>query len=109
VHRSPWPAEGELPPGVLHGDPAGPGGGVLAVAAEVLGAVRRAKTDAKRSMRASVERLTVVDDPARLAVLAEAEGDLREAGGIVELVTRPGEPEVVVELSDTDAGGPTRS
>jgi valyl-tRNA synthetase len=101
VHRSPWPDAGELPPPALHGD-----SGVLAVAAEVLGAVRRAKTDAKRSMRATVQRLTVVDEPARLALLAEAEGDLREAGGIVEMVTRPGEHDVVVELAQESEGGP---
>jgi hypothetical protein len=57
---------------------------------------------AKVSMRAPVARLTVVDDPERLAVLAEAEGDLREAGGVVELVTRPGRPEVIVELAEAE-------
>ncbi len=55
-------------------------------------------------MRAPVARLTVVDDAERLALLAEAEGDLREAGGVVELVTRPGPPEVAVELLVEDTG-----
>ncbi len=72
---------------------------VLEVSAEVLGLVRRAKTTAKRSMRAPVARLTVTDTPGRLAALAAAEGDLRDAGGVVELVTVVGEaPDVVVEL-----------
>ena len=97
VHRAPWPAVDELPAAALGAETA-----VLDVAAAVLAEVRRAKTTAKRSMRATVSRLSVVDDPARLALLAEAEGDLREAGGVVELVTRPGEPEVVVELAEEE-------
>ncbi|HUO48161.1 MAG TPA: class I tRNA ligase family protein, partial [Acidimicrobiales bacterium] len=99
VHRAPWPGTRELPLVVLGRGDGGGDSGVLGVAAEVLGSVRRAKTDAKRSMRATVARLTVTDDAARLALLAEAEGDLREAGGIVEFVTRPGDPDIAVELA----------
>ena len=67
----------------------------------MLGLVRRAKTTAKRSMRAPVARLTVTDTPARLEALAAAEGDVRDAGGVVELVTGPGdEIAVEVELAD---------
>ena len=74
---------------------------VLEVAAEVLGLIRRTKTTSKRSMRAPVARLTVTDTPARLEALAAAEGDVRDAGGVVELVTRAGdEPGVEVELAD---------
>ena len=47
---------------------------VLEVAAEVLGLVRRAKTTAKRSMRAPVAVLTVTDTPARLEALAAGRG-----------------------------------
>ena len=72
---------------------------VLDMAAHVLGETRKAKTAAKVSMRASVARLVVRDSPERLALLAEAEGDLREAGGVIELVTRPGPPHVHVELA----------
>ena len=61
--------------------------------------MRRAKTTAKRSMRAEVATLTVTDTPARLEALAAAEGDLREAGGVRELVTVVGDgPDVAVEL-----------
>jgi len=43
----------------------------------------------------------VVDTPARLEALAAAGGDLRDAGGVVELVTRAGdEPSVEVELAE---------
>jgi valyl-tRNA synthetase len=97
IHRSPWPGVEELRSMAGHGDVA-----VLDTVASVLGEVRRAKTEAKVSMRAPVERLVVVDDPERLALLAQAEGDLREAGGVVELLTRPGPPEVIVELAGVD-------
>jgi valyl-tRNA synthetase len=114
IHRAPWPEADEFPPGAFIGvahEEAGnheshddSGATVLSVVAGVLGAVRRAKTTAKRSMRAPVARLTVVDDPARLALLAQAESDLRDAGGIVELVTTPGPPDVIVELGEEETG-----
>jgi valyl-tRNA synthetase len=94
IHRSPWPDAEELSPARQQGDVA-----VLEMAEYVLGEVRRAKTEAKVSMRAPVARLTVVDEPDRLARLAQAEGDLRDAGGVLDLMTRPGPPEVIVELS----------
>ena len=97
IHAASWPTVDELGPGaggVVPGTDA-----VLEVSAEVLGLVRRAKTTAKRSMRAEVATLTVTDTPARLEALAAAEGDLREAGGVRELVTVAGdEPGVTVEL-----------
>ena len=83
------------------------GTAVLDVAAQVLSEVRRAKTAAKRSMRAPVARLTVVDEPARLSLLAEAESDLRQAGHVLVLLTRPGPPEVQVELAADDQATPS--
>ena len=63
--------------------------------------MRRAKTTAKRSMRAPVSRLTVTDSAGRLEALAAAGGDVRDAGGVVELVTVVGEePSVEVELAE---------
>jgi valyl-tRNA synthetase len=100
VHRAPWPDVEELAPAPQQGDMA-----VLDMASYVLGEIRKAKATAKLSMRAPVARLTVVDDPERLALLAEAEGDLREAGGVVDLLTRPGPPDVVVELARDDEPG----
>ncbi|HXQ62850.1 MAG TPA: valine--tRNA ligase [Acidimicrobiales bacterium] len=105
IHRSPWPGVDELPEEArvpsVGGGPSGES--VLSVVAQILGVVRRAKTTAKRSMRAPVARLTVVDDPERLALLARAESDLRDAGGVVELVTRSGPPDVIVELGDEES------
>ena len=102
IHHAPWPEAEELAAAQHQGDVA-----VLDMAASILGEIRRAKTAAKMSMRATVARLTVVDDPERLALLAEAEGDVREAGGVVELVTRPGPPDVTVELAQEQPGGRT--
>ncbi len=63
--------------GSAGGDPA-----VLATAAAVLGEVRKAKSAAKRSMRAEAERV-VVRGPDESAVRA-AEADLRAAGNIAD-------------------------
>ena len=52
---------------------------MLAVAAAVLGEVRRAKSQAKRSMRTEVTSVAVTDTPERLALLALAEDDVRSA------------------------------
>ena len=59
--------------------------------AEVLARVRRAKTEAKVSMRAPVEKVVVRDTPERLAALDRGRADLLEAGSISELVTEPGD------------------
>ena len=56
VHTNPWPTASEL---TVTGDPA-----VLDAAAEALAGVRKAKSDAKVSMRADVETATVIA-PAR--------------------------------------------
>ncbi len=84
VHRAPWPEAGALPDA---GDPE-----LLAVAGEVLGAVRRAKTAAKRSMRAEVATLTVSGTADQLAQLALVASDLCEAGRVAHLgtVEQPG-------------------
>jgi valyl-tRNA synthetase len=93
VHRSLWPARAELqePIGAefptatdLSGLPAGT---VLAVAAEVLGRIRTAKSDAKRSVRAEVARVKVVDTGPRLAAVRAVREDLRSAGNVAELIT----------------------
>jgi valyl-tRNA synthetase len=102
IHTAAWPTAGELGTGDDGNPEVDPWvDAVLDVAADVLGQVRRAKTTAKRSMRAPVSRLTVTDTPARLEALGAAERDLRDAGGVVELVTRAGdEPSVEVELAE---------
>jgi valyl-tRNA synthetase len=91
VHRAPWPAGEQA---------AGPGGGpgtggagvagdpaVLATAAAVLGQVRKAKTEAKLSIRAEAARV-VVRGPDE-AVVRASEADLRAAGNIADFLFVP--------------------
>ncbi|HUC35551.1 MAG TPA: valine--tRNA ligase [Acidimicrobiales bacterium] len=94
IHKERWPEVAELPVEALAA-----GTAVLDMASYVLGEVRKAKTTAKRSMRAEVSRLTVIDEPGRLWLLAQAESDLRQAGSVLDLVTGPGDQAVMVELA----------
>ena len=104
VHRSPWPSADALREAAGADDAASageePDPAVLAVAAAVLGEVRGAKSQAKRSMRTEVTSAAVTDTPERLALLALAEADVRSAGRIGTLTTAPGDTlAVAVELA----------
>ncbi|MGY2004468.1 valine--tRNA ligase [Blastococcus sp. SYSU DS1024] len=90
VHRSLWPTATELPTG---GDPA-----VVSVAAAALAGVRKAKSDAKQSMRAEVETATVTAPAAQVPALEAARSDLVDAGRIQTLTVRPGEGELTVDV-----------
>ncbi|MFB9202882.1 valine--tRNA ligase [Nonomuraea spiralis] len=79
VHRAAWPATERGA-----GDPA-----VLAVASEVLRQVRKAKSEAKLSMRAEVSRLTVSGPEAGL--VRQAQDDLCAAGNVEEFVLHGGD------------------
>jgi valyl-tRNA synthetase len=68
VHRAPWPEP------VLAADPA-----PLRLAAEVLGAIRRAKSAAQASMRAEVTRIEVAGP---VAELERVRADLTAAGNV---------------------------
>jgi valyl-tRNA synthetase len=85
IHRSSWPDAAPLlaASGDANTLP-------LRVAAEVLTEVRRAKSEAKRSMRTPVEHVTVTDADDRLSALAEVADDLKQAGVISELTTQTG-------------------
>jgi valyl-tRNA synthetase len=91
VHLQTWPVLDET-----GGDPA-----VLAVAGEVLGQVRKAKSAAKTSMRTGVERLVVRDTAERLALVEQARADILNAGVVSELVTEEGEAAVEVTLVES--------
>ena len=77
VHRAPWPTLEEIPDG---GDPL-----VATVTAPALTAVRRAKSEQKRSLLWPIERVTVTDTAERLGALRQAEPDLLAAGTIAEI------------------------
>ena len=104
VHRAAWPSavadgpDGAGAPGGA-GDPVGAGasGGagdpvgagdplVLATAAAVLGQIRKAKSEAKVSMRAEAARVIVrVPSAAAADAVRASEDDLRAAGNVVDL------------------------
>jgi valyl-tRNA synthetase len=95
VHRAPWPSTDELPD-------APRGSQVLDAATEVLAAIRKSKTAAKRGMRAGVRRLDVFAPSELLASLGEGVNDIRNAGNVDEIVTGEGPWEVLVELADEE-------
>jgi valyl-tRNA synthetase len=103
IHRAGWPDANALREAAGDGDPA-----VLEVAGAVLGEVRRAKSTAHLSPRDPVARVVVHADAGRLALLAQAEGDVRDAGSVAELSTSSdagdGELRVQVLLSRPDTG-----
>jgi valyl-tRNA synthetase len=81
VHRAAWPAADELGSGASDA---------------ILGAVRRAKTEAKRSMRATVAQVIVRGHVAA----RRAAADLKDAGHIDELSFEDGEDAVEIILGD---------
>lgn len=92
VHRAPWPDISTTAPAA--------DSDVFAVAADVLGAVRRSKSDAKRSLRTDVVRATVRDTEARLACFALGADDVVAAGRIDSLETEVADEfSVEVELA----------
>jgi valyl-tRNA synthetase len=92
VHRAPWPA------GAPSGSPTGPG--VYASAVELLAFLRRAKSEAKVSPRASVARARFSGPAETVDALALVADDLRAAQNISELVLAPsGTTSVEVELA----------
>ncbi|WP_369133583.1 valine--tRNA ligase [Modestobacter sp. I12A-02662] len=90
VHRALWPTAAELPAG---GDPAVP-----TVAAEALAAVRKAKSEAKQSMRADVATATVSAPEAQVALVEAARVDLTSAGRIASLSVVAGEGPLTVDV-----------
>lgn len=95
VHRSPWPEAG-----TIRDAAAGTDETVFEVAAQVLGEIRKAKTEAKQSLRAAVEAVVVTDTVERIEALRHAEADVREAGMVADTTLVEGsEPSVVVTLA----------
>jgi valyl-tRNA synthetase len=98
VHRTEWPSTDTVRATAGEGDPT-----LLDAVSAVLSDVRRAKSDAKASMRTEVVRAEVRAPAAQLAVLASAKDDLAAAGRIanLELVDGATELSVKVELALT--------
>ena len=79
IHRAPWPLQSELSLGESSG------GRVLDTAVAVLGEIRKAKSAAKLSVKAPVERVVVRDTEENLALLREAAEDVCAAGTVDEI------------------------
>jgi valyl-tRNA synthetase len=103
VHRASWPSAAAASPA-----PASAGAGrdgdasVLAAAAAVLAQIRKAKSEAKVSMRAEAARVVVRTASAELAdAVRTSEGDLRAAGNIADFSTvlAPGGAELTTEVT----------
>src|SRR4051794_1478254 len=96
IHRAAWPASDALR--LEGGDPL-----VFETAGDVLAAVRKAKSEQKRSLRTPVTHTVVHDTAARLDALHRAELDLCEAGKIAKLTTETAESlRVEVELAEPE-------
>jgi valyl-tRNA synthetase len=97
VHRASWPDASALR--AIAGDV---GALESTVSADVLGEIRKAKTEAKRSLIAPVTAVTVADTPDRLAALDRVLDDVRAAGRVTAPLTlSPAETfAVTVELAD---------
>jgi valyl-tRNA synthetase len=97
IHRAKWPAASAVRDTVDGADSL-----VLDVAAAVTAEVRKAKTEAKVSLRAEVARVLVRDTADRIAALRGAEPDVKEAGHIAELACEESDTFTVdVELAET--------
>jgi valyl-tRNA synthetase len=77
IHRAPWPDTAELSSVAGDGQPL-----VFEAAASVLGEIRKAKTEAKQSLKAAVEVVVVRGDAARLDAVRAALSDIKEAGNV---------------------------
>jgi valyl-tRNA synthetase len=82
VHRATWPDADALAALAGDGDPA-----VLAATSTVLSQVRKAKSEAKASMRAEISTAVLSGPAADVARAMLAADDLRGAGRIAELTT----------------------
>jgi valyl-tRNA synthetase len=97
VHATSWPSAADYESAEGAAD-------VYRVAGEVLGAIRKAKSDAKQSMRAEVARVVVTDTAERLAALDAARADVCAAGRVATLDPVVGDTFAVeVELAEEPA------
>ena len=97
VHRASWPTVDPLRAAAGDAVPA-----TLTVVGQVLSAVRKAKSEAKQSMRAEVASATVSGSPSQLVLLEAGRQDLCNAGRIqnLDLVEAEGPITVKVVLAE---------
>jgi valyl-tRNA synthetase len=91
VHLQEWPTAESL--ATIDGEPA-----LLDTVAEALSYLRKAKSEAKVSMRTEIETATFQGASATLGHLKEAEGDLRAAGRVQDMVYADASQLTVVDI-----------
>jgi valyl-tRNA synthetase len=89
VHTAEWPAPG----GAVDGSPE-----VITLASTAISAIRKAKSDAKRSMRSPVETVRIAGPAGQVETLTSIGGDLRAAGNVEELEFTPHGEELRIEV-----------
>jgi len=99
VHRAPWPNASTLRYAAADGNPL-----AFATAAEVLSAVRRSKTEAKRSLKWPVEHVSVSDTTERTHAFATVSEDVREASNAASItIAVAAEASIIVTLGEDPA------
>ena len=94
VHRAAWPSADEVLAMAGDGDRA-----VVADTAIALSLVRKAKSEAKASMKAEVSRAVVSGPEASMARLEAIAGDLKATGAIAELTFTPSGDAISVDVT----------
>ncbi len=94
VHRTNWPSADEIAAMSADGDRA-----IVADTAIALSLVRKAKSEAKVSMKADVASALVRGPAESLARIQAIAGDLKAAGSIAEMAFEPGGDAVAVDVT----------
>ena len=98
VHRAAWPSVGEVAAVAQDGQAA-----LVGEVAEVLGLIRKAKSDAKVGMRADIAAARIARPEPTATRLAAAAGDLAATGRIAQLQVVEGSPAERIELAPVAA------
>ncbi len=93
IHRASWPVVEELTDGLDVGN-----AGLLELASIAVGGVRKAKSDAKASMKAAVESATIQAPAAVLTSLRVIESDLKSVGKISALTYAEGDEVAMTQI-----------
>ncbi|CAB4609338.1 unannotated protein [freshwater metagenome] len=93
IHRASWPVAEELTAGIDAGNV-----GLLELASIAVGGVRKAKSDAKASMKAAVDSATIEAPAAVLTSLRLLEADLKSVGKILSLAYAEGEEVAMTQI-----------
>ena len=93
IHRASWPVAEELTAGIEEGN-----AGLLDLASIAVSGVRKAKSDAKASMKAAVDSAVIEAPPAVLTSLRLLEADLKSVGKIRSLAYAEGEEVAMTQI-----------